>query len=404
MSNAVKVIIAFALVVIVGAVGFIGGFAVAQFAPQSIPGSTEDSTVGRRVEEVEALLRADALKPPSETSATAGAIQGLLESSGDNYGTYFDPRRFQFFNEESMGQFGGIGVVLGEKDGTTYVVEVYKNTPAAKAGMKAGDLFVGIDGVRRDKWTSEEVVKRVRGEAGTKVKLTMLRPNEKAEKAGHPGGPVGKEYTSNVTRATIELPNVEGELKGKVGYISVGQFNQKTADDIKQQIAALEKKGAKSFVLDLRNNPGGLLSQAVEVTSLFVDSGVVVRVEERGKPAIEERTTGNQVTKAPLVLLINENSASASEIVGGALQDYSRATLIGQKSFGKGSVQTIKELSFGGAVKFTTAHYLTPKGRVIDGKGLTPDVVVKMDVEKQLDEKTDTQLKKALELAEKKAR
>lgn len=399
MKNAVKVLVAIALAVIVGAGGFIGGFAFAKVSPVSIPGPTDSDGVGRRVEEVQALLEQQALKPPSETSATAGAIQGLLESNGDKYGAYFDPRHFKFFNEESMGQFGGIGVVLGEKEGTTYVVEVFKNTPAARAKMKAGDYFLGIDGVRREKWTSEEVVKRVRGEAGTKVKLTMLRPNKKADTGKHPGGPVGEEYTVDVTRATIELPNVEGELKGTVGYIRVAQFNARTAQDIAKQVQRLGGKGAKSFVLDLRDNPGGLLSQAVEVTSLFVKSGVVVKVEERGKQPIEERTTGGQITTAPLVVLMNENSASASEIVGGALQDYGRAELVGQKSFGKGSVQTIRELSFGGAVKFTTAHYLTPLGRAIDGKGLTPDVVVPMDLEKQADEKSDVQLKRALQIA-----
>lgn len=404
MKNVVKVVLVLALAVIVGSMGFIGGFAAARFVPQSAPKAGESGDLGERVEEVEALLRGQALNPPAETSATAGAIQGLLESGGDKYGLYFNDQHFKFFSEESMGEFGGIGVVLGEKDGTTYVAEVYKGTPAAGAKIKAGDVFLSINGVRREKWTNEEVVKRVRGEAGTDVKLTMLRPNEKADKAGHPGGPVGKEYTITVTRAVIELPNVEGELKGDdVGYISVVQFNARTAEDIAEQIRVLGDKGAKAFVLDLRNNPGGLLTQAIDVTSLFVESGVVVRVEERGKEPVEHRTTGAQVTKAPLVLLVNENSASASEIVGGALQDYGRATLVGQKTFGKGSVQTIRELSFGGAVKFTTAHYLTPKGRAIDGKGLSPDVVVKMDIEKQADEKTDSQLKRALQIAEREA-
>jgi carboxyl-terminal processing protease len=153
--------------------------------------------------------------------------------------------------------------------------------------------------------------------------------------------------------------------------------------------------------LDLRDNPGGALDQAVGVSSLFQPSGVVVRVEERGKPETEHRTTAKKITDAPLVVLINGNSASASEIVGGALQDYGRAVLVGEKSFGKGSVQTIKELSFGGAVKFTIAHYLTPKSRVINGKGLTPDVIVKMDQEKQTEEAADAQLKRGLDEARK---
>lgn len=251
-----------------------------------------------------------------------------------------------------------------------------------------------IDDVTREKWTTDEVVKRVRGKEGTDVKITFRRP---AEKDGDE--PLSKEFT--ITRALIEFPNVDSERYGTVGYIRMAQFNAKATDEVAAEIKKLKKDGAKSFVLDLRDNPGGLLDQAVETSSLFVESGVIVRVDERNKPEVEHRATGNKITDAPLIVLINGNSASASEIVGGALQDYGRATLVGEKSFGKGSVQTVETLSFGGAVKFTTAHYLTPKSRVIDGKGLTPDVVVKMDLEKQADPKTDTQLQKALELARK---
>lgn len=400
MNTTLKVIVAAALAIIVGAVGFVGGFAVANTGSQELPEAVEQDVLPDRVTEVRELLDREALKPPSETSATAGAIQGLLDSGGDKYGLYFDAKHFEFFNEESAGEFGGIGVVLGEKEGSAYVVEVYRNTPAARAGVKAGDFFVSINGVRREKWATEEVVKRVRGKEGTKVKITMLRPNKADSPAlTHPGGELGKEYTVSVTRAMIELPNVESKLKGDVGYIRVGQFNAKTSTDISSAIRSLGRKGAKSFVLDLRDNPGGLLSQAVDVSSLFIDGGTVVRIDERNKPQVQERTTGEKVTDAPLVLLVNGNSASASEIVAGCLQDYGRAKLVGEKTFGKGSVQTIKQLSFGGAVKFTIAHYLTPKGRVIDGKGVAPDVIVPMDPAKQAEESTDLQLKRALQVA-----
>jgi len=400
MNTAVKVIVAVSLAVIIGAAGFLGGFAVAgmndsgKSALEELTESQapEESVLSEQLEEVNELLQDRALTPPAETSATAGAIQGLLDSTGDKYAFYFDEKHYQFFNEESMGEFGGIGVVLGEKDGTAYVVEVYKKTPAAKGGLKVGDMFVEIDGVRRKKWTTEEVVKRVRGKEGTDVDLVMVRPGEK----GRPG----KEYEVTLTRDMISLPNIESELKGDVGYIRLAQFNVKSAKDVAAAIRKLEKQGAKSFVLDLRDNPGGLLDQAVDVTSLFVPSGAAVKVEERGRKPVESRVTGDVVTEAPLVVLINGNSASASEIVAGALQDYDRATLVGEKSFGKGSVQTVEQLSYGGAVKFTIAHYLTPKNRKIDGKGLTPDVVVKMDVEKQADAETDVQLKRALRLAE----
>jgi len=397
MNSTLKVVLAVTLALIIGLLGFIGGFGVAQLDPGSAFPAIEttvasDDVVGSNVDEVNAILQEEALTPPTETSATAGAVQGLLESAGDKYANYFDPKRYQAFNEDMAGEFGGIGVLLGEKDGTAYVVEVYKDTPAQEAGIKPGDVFSAIDGETREKWTAEEVVKRVRGKAGTVVKLALIRPEGK--------NPHIKPYTVSVKRAMITYPNVDSSMKpGKVGYVRLGQFNANATEQVAEEIRALEKKGAKSFVLDLRDNPGGALDQAIKVTSLFVANGIVVRVDERGKPESIYRTTGEKLTTAPLVLLINGNSASASEIVGGALQDYGRATIVGEKSFGKGSVQSVRELSFGGAIKFTTAHYLTPKKRVIDGKGLTPDIVVTMKPEKQADPKTDTQLQRAIEEA-----
>ncbi len=394
MNSILKTLLGLALAVIIAAGGFIGGFASAKWPSGAIPGpndSVQVDSVGEKLEEVREILARDALEPPSETSSTAGAIRGLLESGGDVYSAYLDERHYAYFNEEMSGEFGGIGVSLGEREGTAYVVDVFDKTPAEKAGIKAGDIFSTIDDVRRQKWATDEVVKRVRGKEGTPVKLTMIRPGK--------GKVPPKEYTVKLTREVITFPNTRSELKGDVGYIRLAQFNGNATNEIMSAVQTLEKKGAKSFVLDLRNNPGGALDQAVSVTSLFVDSGVVVRVEERNGTDVEHRATAKKITTAPLVVLINANSASASEIVAGALQDYDRATIVGETSFGKGSVQTIKQLSFGGAVKFTTAHYLTPKGRVIDGKGVTPDIVVKMDIEKQMDEATDTQLKRALKEA-----
>jgi len=396
MNKVTKAILAVALSVIVASSGFIGGFVVARAVPTGaltgIPSAAANTDVGSRVDAINQLLKDRALVPTNDSSATAGAIQGLLDSNGDKYATYFDKKHYQYFSEESMGAFGGIGVVLGEKDGTAYVVEVYKGTPAYKAGVKARDVFEVIDGVKRAKWTSDEVVKRVRGEEGTKVKITMLRPP-----ASGKGAMAEKTFT--LTRAKITYPNIKSEMNGTVGYIRLGQFNAKSASDVKAAVQSLTKQGAKSFVLDLRDNPGGLLDQAIALSSLFIKDGVIVRVDERGVPEKEYRANGDKITNAPVVVLINGDSASASEIAAGALQDYGRATLVGEKSFGKGSVQTIEELPWGGAVKFTIAHYLTPKKRVINGKGLQPDVLVKMDRAKELDKKTDTQLIKALSLA-----
>jgi carboxyl-terminal processing protease len=399
MNTLLKAIVGLSLAVILLTSGFVGGFAVAKLDSFRLPdpgAPNEDSALTDHVEEVFGLLKGEALDPPSETSATAGAIQGLLESGGDSYGAYFDPRHFEYFNQEMSGEFGGIGVTLGEKDGTAYVVEVFPGTPADKGGVKAGDRFAIIDGIRRGKWTVEEVVRRVRGEEGTTVDLTMIRPGSK--------GVPGKEVTFELTRAVIKFPNLKSEMKGDVGYIRIAQFNDNATDEIADALRSLESKGAKGFVLDLRDNPGGALKQAVSVTSLFVEGGVVVRVAERGKDETEHRTVGERVTDAPLVVLINGNSASASEIVAGALQDHGRARLVGERSFGKGSVQTIKQLSFGGAVKFTTAHYLTPKRRAIDGKGLEPDIVVEMDIADEMDPVKDVQLKRAIDEVKKRIR
>ena len=353
--------------------------------------SQPEQTLGDKITEVQELLDEQALKVPSETSATVGTIQGLLDSTGDKYATYFDKKHFEYFNEETSGEFGGIGVTIGQEDGSAYVVSVIPDTPAAKAGIQKDDVFVSIDGVKQDRWDSDEVVKRVRGEEGTTVKLQMRR------------GEQLKSFT--LERAKINLPNFSSEMIGKdVGYVRLYSFNQKSTDDVRKAIAELESKGAKGFVLDVRDNPGGLLDQAVDVASLFIPSGVIVRVEERDKPQQQSNATGQVATDAPVVMLVNGDSASASEIVAGAMQDYARAELVGEKTFGKGSVQTVEPLSFGGGVKFTIAHYLTPKSRTIDGVGVTPENVVKMDPENEYDAdfqkvmKKDTQLQKALDV------
>jgi len=402
MNRSTKVILAVAMSVIILSVGFIGGFAVSKISPAlgsltALPSpEAASSGVGAAVDDINQLLKVRALEPPSETSATAGAIQGLLDSSGDKYAVYFNKTHYKEFNEETMGAFGGIGVTLGQnKEGQAYVVEVFPDTPAQSVGIKAGDVFTSIDGVTRAKWTTEEVVKRVRGEEGTKVKVVMSRPTKDphAEPA---------ELPFDITRAKITYPNIKAEKIGDIGYIRLGQFNAKAVDDVKKAVQDLTKQGAKGFVLDLRDDPGGLLDQAVDVSSLFIADGAIVRVDERGKPEQVLSANGNKITDAPMAVLINGDSASASEITAGALQDYARAVLVGETSFGKGSVQTIEQLPDGGAVKFTIAHYLTPKKRVINGIGLTPDVIVVMDREKQADKKTDTQLQKALDVVKQK--
>lgn len=346
-------------------------------------------SVGDRVNEVRRLLEREALEPSSEDSMTAGSVQGLLDSLGDPYATYLDATHFEYFNSQTEGEFFGIGINISERDGVVYVVSTIEGTPAEQAGIKADDAIISIDGEKRDRWDMDEVVTRVRGPEGTEVELGVRRGEEEDLRL----------FT--IKRAQIDIPNIMAEmLQGDVGYLRLLTFNARSAEDLGKEIAKLESEGATSFVIDVRDNPGGLLTSAVDVTSLFVEDGIVVRIEERGAPEQTLRAKGGVVTQKPVVLLVNNNSASASEIFAGALQDHGRAKLVGEKTFGKGSVQTVERLSWGGGVKFTTAHYLTPKSRKINGVGLTPDVVVEMDAANQADHDKDAQLQRAVKEAQ----
>lgn len=396
MSRLLKAIVAFLALCLVASLAFLGGVLVERSAsPYATPtvgqttgtgSAAPGSDAGKLVDEVRGVIKREALKPSPDASITTNAVRGALDSLGDPYAEYFDPQAFERFQSDSEGEFFGIGITVQSNDkGQPYVVKPIDGTPAAKAGLKAGDIIVSIDGVTKAKWPIDDVVRRIRGPEGTKVKLTLLRPS------------TSKSYTVTLTRARINIPNVMSEMIGSdVGYMRLGTFNRNAADDIRAAITKLDGKGAKGFILDLRENPGGLLDVAVDVSSLFVKDGVIVRVDARGKPEEEHRASGDVATDKPLVVLVDGHSASASEIVAGALQDYARAKLVGDKSFGKGSVQDVVQLDNGGAVKLTVAHYLTPKKRVIDKKGVTPDFVVKMDISLQEDKKTDTQLQKAL--------
>ncbi len=395
MKRPLAYILAFVCAALLLAGAFAGGVAVSQVVDvQALLGVPRpDSSLGEQVEEVERLINTQALQPSSEESMTAGTIAGLLEALDDPYAMYFNPEHFAYFNEQNDGEFFGVGVTIAEREGVVYVVSVIEGTPAEAAGVKAYDEFIGIDGVEHDPWTVDDVVKAVRGPAGTTVEVQMRRPDPEDPAAE----PEILDFT--IERARVEIPNITSRMEGEdIGYIRLLSFNARSVDDLREAIADLEGQGAKGLVLDVRDNPGGLLDASIDAASLFIDDGVIVQVEERYPPVVEHRATVDKVTDAPLVLLINGNSASASEVLGGALQDYGRATLVGEQSFGKGSVQTVERLSFGGGVKYTIAHYLTPKGRIIDGVGLTPDVIVEMEPELQREEADDTQLQRAFEV------
>ena len=426
MSRVFKIVISVFLACIIGLGGFIGGFFVSSSMSNMRSVGTESTsgvikntgmmgqmqsgsqklTLSDTVSAVYQLMKDSAYGVPSETTATAGAINGILQSTGDTHSRYMPAKEFSQYSEEIDGQFGGIGVVMSEKNGTAYVVEVYKNTPASKAGIRTGDLFYKISGKTSDKWTTQQVQKLVKGEKGTKVTLTMIRPKKTDAKFTSLKEVEGKKYTVTCTRAMITVPNVRSSMKaGNVGYIRLGEFNNLASKQVGNAVKKLQKQGATSLVLDLRENPGGLIKEAVNTASLFIDKGVIVKTHSRNKVSNETfKATGKKITNLPMVVLIDENSASASEIVSGALQDYKRATLVGTKSYGKGSVQAQYPLTDGSAILLTIQHYLTPKNQDINGKGLTPDILVKMDPMKQQSTKTDIQLQRALKEAQKKAK
>lgn len=390
MNTPLKLALGAAVALMLVTVAFAGGVAYERYAADRsvlVPSVASPTTPEKAVLEVLDIIDDEALDPSNEASLTAGVVQGLLDALDDPYANYFDAKHFEYFGEQTRGDFFGIGITISDRDGQPYVVSVIADTPAEAAGLKADDVIVSIDGVKHDKWDLDEVVKRVRGPEGTTVKLEIIREGQEAP------------LPFTIMRARIDVPTLEQELVGKdVGYIRLYTFNEKSVGDVADAIAALTKKGAKGFVLDLRDNPGGLLDSSVDMLSLFVKDGVAVRVEGRNPSSnAEYRVSGKTATDAPLVVLVNENSASASEIVAGGLQDYARATIVGVTTFGKGSVQQIEQLSFGGAIKLTIAHYLTPKGRVIDKKGVVPDVEVPMEAEQQAERATDVQFKRAVE-------
>jgi carboxyl-terminal processing protease len=312
------------------------------------------------------------------------AIKGILESL-DPHSSFLPPDMYKEMQTDTKGEFGGIGIEISIKDGFPIVITPIEDTPAYKAGLKSGDHIVKIDGKPTKNMNLVDVVKMIRGQKGKAVGLTIVRE----------GVPGMKEYS--VVRDIILVKSVKFKmLDDDYGYIRIVQFQEKTSRDLDNAMKELEKinKGntLKGIILDLRNDPGGLLEQAVEVSDRFLGDGVIVSIEgrEQKKKQEENKTkfyahkkTGDYL--GPLVVLVNEGSASASEIVAGALQDYKRAIVVGTKSFGKGSVQTIFPLGDGSAVRLTTAKYYTPKGRSIQGEGITPDITVESNMVRSKD-------------------
>ena len=330
-------------------------------------------------------VRADYVEKPDDSKLVESAINGMLAGL-DPHSSYMDPKSFRDMQVQTRGEFGGLGIEVTMEDGLVKVVAPIDDTPAAKAGVMANDIITHLDDEAVQGLTLNQAVDKMRGPVNTKIKLTIMRKG------------ADKPIDVTIVRDVIRVKSVRSHSEGEdVGYIRITQFNEQTTDGLKQAINDLNGQlGAdkvKGYVVDLRNNPGGLLDQAISVSDTFLDKGEIVST--RGRNAEETQRfnarPGDMTKGKPVIVLINGGSASASEIVAGALQDHKRATLVGTRSFGKGSVQTIIPLGAGnGALRLTTARYYTPSGRSIQAKGITPDIEVLQDVPEDLKARTDT--------------
>jgi carboxyl-terminal processing protease len=303
---------------------------------------------------------------PDETELIYGAIQGLLQTTGDRY-TFFSPPSDAAFNRvQTAGEFGGIGAYVGtNQEGELVITNVFDGMPAQEAGLQAEDVIRSVDGVEITGWTQDDALTEVRGDIGSEVTLTVFRPA------------TNKEFDVAITRARVELPTVIASTYGDIGYIQLLIFNGNATSALEREIAAMQEEGIRALILDLRNNPGGLLDQAVSVSDLFLDSGVVVTQRNREGDEREYKSDdGDLAEEIPLVVLMDSESASASEVVAGALHDRDRAVLIGQTSFGKGSVQHVFDLKDGSQIRVTAAVWFTPDETPIDGQGLAPDIEI----------------------------
>ena len=309
------------------------------------------------------FIQARYVNAPNTTALIDGAIDGMVASLDDPHSVYMPPSMFKELRQHTEGSFGGIGVTMGFKDNVVRIISVLEGTPGETAGLRAGDEILAVDGTPTSALQNEEVALRIRGEAGTQVVLRILRD--------------GTEQDYTITRDVIQVPSVRGVMvEGTtMGYIRIGSFAEHTGDEFTSEMNRLAGSGMTSLIIDLRSNPGGLITSCVAVAEQVVPAGTIVSVIDRDGGE-EVYRSSLAARKYPIVVLIDENSASASEILAGALQDTGAGTIIGTTSYGKGSVQAVLPLFHEDGLKLTIAKYVTPNGRSIDGTGITPDIVI----------------------------
>jgi len=367
-------------ILIVLLLGLIAVFGWERFTIQRV--SAEDKTVYENLQvfsDVLDIVKENYVQEVENEELIEGAISGMLKTL-DPHSSYLNPDAYKELQVETKGSFGGIGIEITIRDGVLTVVSPLEGTPAYELGIKAEDQILRVDGEPTKEMTLMEAVRKMRGPKGTKVVLTIMREE------------FLKPRDFVITRDTIAIKSVKKRiLEPGYGYIRLSQFQSSTAGDLRKALGKLEKenKPLKGLILDLRNNPGGLLDQAVKVSDEFLDDGLIVYTGGRLKSQDMqfEAHVNTRPHSYPVVVLVNEGSASAAEIVAGALQDHKRAVIVGVKTFGKGSVQTVMPLRNGAALRLTTAIYYTPSGRSIQAKGIEPDIIVERVSPQKMEEK-----------------
>ncbi|MBN2305666.1 MAG: S41 family peptidase [Anaerolineae bacterium] len=321
---------------------------------------------------------------PEDKELVYGAIQGLLSTTGDRYTFFVPPVVAEYDRQQTAGEFGGIGAYVSQNQaGQLVISNPFSGLPADEAGLKPGDIVLTVDNVSIEGWTLEDAVLLLRGEIGTSVLLSVYRPADDTR------------FEVAITRARVELPTASTDRFGDIGYVRLFSFNGKATETLEREIGEMLDDGIKSLILDLRGNPGGLLDQAVEVSDLFLDEGIVVTQRTRSGDEIVYRSENGQLAEdIPVVILMDNGSASASEVVAGALQDRDRAVIIGQTSYGKGSVQHVHDLNDESQLHVTTALWFTPNETPIEGQGLEPDI--RVDEPEEPDSDQDLYLEAAL--------
>ena len=355
--------------------------------------AANNSTIYQKIDlfsEVLNKINNEYVEEIDQSEVMDAAIDGVLQSL-DPYSSYMSPEMLSNMQTETSGKFGGLGIEVGMEAGVVKVISPIDNTPASKAGLKAGDYIVKINDEQVQGKSLSEAVDLMRGEVGSDIEITVRRKGVK------------KALIFNITREIIKIQSVKSEiLENSVGYLRLNAFNENSSDQIKNQLKVIKKnKNIKSYILDLRNNPGGLLSQAIKISDFFLNEGEIVSTKSRNKSENKKffARKGDIIDGKTLIVLINYGSASASEIVAGALKDHKRAIVLGEQSYGKGSVQSIIPLKNKGAIRLTISKYYLPSGKSISEVGVVPDIEISEETDDfKINSESDNQLKFALKL------